>query len=629
MAKHLRYHHLLFYPGALCLLLLFHKEVHGQNFLEPIPDSSRIYQFRHDYETPEGEAFSTIDTLIGSVHTYDPKLRNGFLPASTGPIGQPYKPLLLSLPSAGFSFRPSPLGNYLFSNDCVPSYLTGKPFTHLFYIMGLKKEQNLSIEHSQNVLPNVSVGLSFRLSDFPGYYPQQATENKNLNIRLRYKTGNNRYGLQTHYLHNKIRLRENGGILYDSIFEQNLETSRDRYEIRLSEAMNRIRENGYFLKQYFRLARPKTDTSASKRIFFSLPGMITHSVLISRHFHVYEDEMSGSDTAFYPHNYYSSATSYDSVSIRMIENRLTWTNMAAGSAEQVIGISAGLRHQYAELSGYMPVSYFRLFIPFITLGIAPFHGLNFGFHGEHVAGEGFGGDYVLQANAGLSGDFGKITFSSELTGISPGYFYREYASNHYRWSNDFRRESYITQNLDYSCRGWHAQLSHTEIRDAVYLDTLAQPVQKDGNVSYLKAYVGKNMVFRRWGLDIRLYWQDASDDEIFRFPQFMAYGGLHYTRELFRQALRVRAGAECYFHSGYFADAYTPATISFYRQNVKRVGEYPFTNLFLTLQIKRSRIFLKYDNLLYLAGQFTYYTVPDYPLQDGGFRFGVSWMFYD
>jgi hypothetical protein len=80
--------------------------------------------------------------------------------------------------------------------------------------------------------------------------------------------------------------------------------------------------------------------------------------------------------------------------------------------------------------------------------------------------------------------------------------------------------------------------------------------------------------------------------------------------------------------SSYFADAYMPALRSFYLQNEKEIGNYPFLDVYLALKVKRARIFVKYTNVFGLTQDFNYYTTPHYPMLDPRFYLGVSWRFY-
>ena len=89
----------------------------------------------------------------------------------------------------------------------------------------------------------------------PGAYLRQRANHINFVATLQYFTKNKRYGVIANFLLNRLVISENGGIKYDSIFEQNLETNRQILAIKLDQAENRVRENGFFMKHYFNLSR--------------------------------------------------------------------------------------------------------------------------------------------------------------------------------------------------------------------------------------------------------------------------------------------------------------------------------------------------------------------------------------
>lgn len=72
-----------------------------------------------------------------------------------------------------------------------------------------------------------------------------------------------------------------------------------------------------------------------------------------------------------------------------------------------------------------------------------------------------------------------------------------------------------------------------------------------------------------------------------------------------------------------------PALRSFYLQDEKEVGGYVHADFFIDFQVKRTRFFVKFQNLLSVAGENFYYQIPHYPLQDLSFKFGLSWRFHD
>lgn len=81
--------------------------------------------------------------------------------------------------------------------------------------------------------------------------------------------------------------------------------------------------------------------------------------------------------------------------------------------------------------------------------------------------------------------------------------------------------------------------------------------------------------------------------------------------------------------SDYYASAFNPAMLTFYKQNNELMKYYPVADLFINLKVKSARIFLRLENIdqhLFSPG---YFTAPTYPAADRGFKFGVSWMFWN
>ena len=241
----------------LLVFLLGKHELFAQDTVITTLDSAKVYYFRSDFETLGPEFLTGIDTVITSIQKYDPLKTPENYYASTGNIGQAainmmYNPVLKS----GFDFgNTSAFEKFLFYTDSLNYHWVGRPYTHLKYTMGSKKEQNLSVDASQNVSSWFNVGLTFRYTNGPGYYPNQQSDDKNFAFKTRFQTKNYRYMVLASYLHNKIKAEENGGIKYDSLFEQNIEPTRKNYEVNLNTAITGYKENTYSVKQYFFLSK--------------------------------------------------------------------------------------------------------------------------------------------------------------------------------------------------------------------------------------------------------------------------------------------------------------------------------------------------------------------------------------
>ncbi len=148
-------------------------------------------------------------------------------------------------------------------------------------------------------------------------------------------------------------------------------------------------------------------------------------------------------------------------------------------------------------------------------------------------------------------------------------------------------------------------------------------------MTVLNLHLGKVFNVGNFSFDTRIVYQKASKEEAIRIPEFIGDLSIYYTKALFKNASIVQIGIDFLYNTSYKAYAYMPATRSFYVQNNKTIGNYIYADVFLNLQVKRARLFLKYINLMSLFNMYDYYTVPSYPMQDDGIRFGVSWMFYD
>jgi hypothetical protein len=103
----------------------------------------------------------------------------------------------------------------------------------------------------------------------------------------------------------------------------------------------------------------------------------------------------------------------------------------------------------------------------------------------------------------------------------------------------------------------------------------------------------------------------------------------YYENAFFKGVLKFQLGFDFYINSAYYADAWMPATGLFYRQNISKVGEYPFLDGFLNWKIKRTRFFIKYTNALAGIAGYNYFTTYGYPMNPGSLKFGLSWTFYD
>ena len=614
-------------------LFPFQMSLYAQDSIPSVLDSAKIYSFSANFEQQGSHFLHPIDTLITNVENYDPPTRPGKYYASLGNVGlanhnQIFSPIIKS----GYSFGISSFDQYRFLNDSLKYYWVGKPYTHLEYVMGYKKEQNLLVDHSQNIASWFNLGLKFHYVNSPGLYKNQQSDDKNFVIKTRFQTPNYRYIVLANYIHNKLKVEENGGIRYDTVFEENIKTDRRGFITNLSSANNQIKENSFFVKQYFKLSKRHRFRLADSAQSASLPdrinpGNISHAIRISDVSYLYQQSLSDTN-GFYALTLDSLNPTYDSTHIFQIENQLSWTN-ADNAKDQLLTFNFALRHIYAEQWVDSVVSNFNQLIPNGMMNINLSDKLDLRVYADLVLGQTYGGDFNLKADLSLKTKFGVIKYTLHNANQEAVGFFQSYKSNHFIWDNNFKKQYFLINRFSYSYKSVFAGANIFAIQNFVFLDSLGKPKQLNKNIQILHLQLRKLIKLGNWTMDTRLNYQKASSTQAVRIPDFVGDVSVFYTKDLFKQAAIFQTGLDVSYNTSYYAMAYMPATRSFYVQNNQSVGNYFYANAFINLQIKRSRLFLKYHNLGFLAGDFRYYTVPSYPMQDGGFRFGISWMFYD
>jgi hypothetical protein len=248
------------------LLIAVHSSASPADSLKTKKDSTAVSYLFNDFEKFGNLRLHSLDTAITGYQNYDPLLKESPFHATQGNIGQASRNLTPYpfMGNSGFDYGIHNFDAYLFKNDSIKYYRVLKTFTEIQYEQGAKKETFLRAVFSRNLYRSLNLGFDIRVMNAPGAYLRQRTNHINFVTTLQFFTKDNRYGVIANFLLNRLKINENGGIKYDSVFEENLEKNRQVYEINLENATNRIRENGFFMKHYFNLSRhPKNEKDTS------------------------------------------------------------------------------------------------------------------------------------------------------------------------------------------------------------------------------------------------------------------------------------------------------------------------------------------------------------------------------
>ena len=127
----------------------------------------------------------------------------------------------------------------------------------------------------------------------------------------------------------------------------------------------------------------------------------------------------------------------------------------------------------------------------------------------------------------------------------------------------------------------------------------------------------------------QVYYFLNTNKDVVRIPDLSYYTSDYFAFDLVKNVLSLEVGFELYYYTKYRGMAFSPSTGVYYAQEIKKIGNHPYLNLFLTAKLKRTRFYLKWDHAY--AGQIekNYFHVLNYPIPGSVLRMGLSWTFYD
>jgi hypothetical protein len=89
----------------------------------------------------------------------------------------------------------------------------------------------------------------------------------------------------------------------------------------------------------------------------------------------------------------------------------------------------------------------------------------------------------------------------------------------------------------------------------------------------------------------------------------------------------VNIGVTFKYFTKYKANAYNPLLAEFTLQNDEEIG-FPTFDVFINAQVRRTRLYLKVDNVTSGFTEKNYFSAPNYPYRDLTIRFGLVWNWF-
>ncbi len=651
-----------------------------------IHDRIRIWNLTDDFTLVDS---ARIDTALSGFQADYEMFKYSFSNTFTGNTGGPFNSNLLTHRKSFNEFIfVSPLRVFLTQPEDLTFYNTKTPYTNLTFIHSdpsRRAEENFRASFTQNINKDWNYGLEYYILSSVGLYNAQQVDNRNFKFFMSYS--GEKYSAEGAILYNKANQYENGGLLDDNedlvIHAKELEYDQaDIIPMKFNNATNNIENIQFFYNHSLGIGKIKMKKEVAvepepkdsmvmmndsvpllptknKDVdeFTELPvSTVFHTLQISNYARNYNIESlsnyfdSDKNMRFYENVYNDSVQTADTTKYTLIKN----TFQIKFNEEANSLLRFGLR-------GYLSNEVKHYKFPIASPGLnsddeAIYKNSDTTLVTSYVGGQIFknlGKNFWWNAGAKMyfqgyrSGDMqvdGQINTMYRVFKDTAGVYAKgklelrtaefleqQYSSNHFVWDNSFKQEKNITleAGLKLPTRNLSLSWQSRTMTDYVYWNQDALPTQTTKVISAFQITLLKKFRWGPFNSNNQLAYQYSSDQSIYPLPEFAGFSSNYFNFYLAKRVLNIQMGADVRYQTAFYAPAYMPATGQFYNQNDVEIGNYPFIDLFLNIQLKRARVFIKADHINQSFMDRNYFISKGYAYQPTRIRYGISWNFYD
>ena len=576
------------------------------------------------YAAPGYPYFNSFSETGNSDTTLN-NIQNSFSGNILGNIGLPSYNLVQSLSNdpLGTRYYKLPFQNDLFKNTDPVYYFSSPLYTQIYASAGQVKEQALKLIHSQLINKKVNVTLKFNRYSSTGFYSKQLSYVNNLMLSSHYTTNNGRWGYLSHFLFNKIKFQENGGISTDSLFKENIFINKQLLPVKLQNARRNIRTSEISFTQFFRLNKNADSTR-------NFNHYIYHTSTYENNFYQYIEPSI--TKGFYKHFYIDSTKTNDSTHLMKIANEARYV---LKQKNEKILFYAGFKNEFTQM--HLQTKNRTYNNDFALIG-AYWQNKNSNFtlnsENEYIFKGINLGDYRINLWSTINTNFKHLQLHTQLIAENRNQdlLFRYNESNNFNWANNFNKIQSNQAEVKIHFRDWKFFIEGTikSLTNAVYFNNDALPVQYNNKVNVTRLTLGKELaLFKVIHFNNTINYQLISDTTFIKIPSLVSFHQLYYQGNLYKKNLQLQIGFQCTYISAYTGNAYMPATNVFYTQNTQQLGNYPYVDFFMNAQIKPVRFFVKLSHLNQGFSGFNYNLVSGYYQADRAIKFGLIWLFWD
>ena len=554
-------------------------------------------------------------TSIDQIHRYN----QGLEYLSIGNIGLSGYNLLFNIEEYA-TFSPSlTIGNKKY---LPKQFDVKKPYTELNYILGSKEEQVLRVLHTQNISQLANFSFGFDKIKSKGFYNNQASSNNHLYANTWFKTKNERHKISLHIDHERIFNEHNGGVLYDTLFEQDLLLNRNRelMDVNLSSASSTINRTNLQLEQQFQFSQS----------FDSLKNGFSHTIYTKvsgfKNERIFKD--SSLNMSYYNQILIDSLITNDIIKYEGVQGVAGYQfNKCKGKGN--LNLSTFVKWQ--------SLNYIQHVSDTIVKSLSV--GTNFQFKNQKFSIL-LDGNYYLDGYRKKDIDFkGGLNYyftedwSFGLRGsyqiISPSLDLRSYYGNNTSWENTFSTTDYLSVSGSLTSEKHNLDLivAYNDVFNPVYFNFIGEPQQINGVSQVIQFSARKEFDLKKWSIIPKMVYQYNGGYNVYRLPEYYADLTIAYKTKMYKNSLNVFIGADVVYYAPTEMMSFQPMVNQYNLDDTRIAGNYPFIDVFLNARIKTVRFFVKATHVNSGLFGFKYYGANNYPLKDRTIQFGLNWIF--
>ena len=525
--------------------------------------------------------------------------------------------------------------NYEKTND-IRYYEVPTPTTEIAYRTGLQQGQVLESLFTLNFSKRKNAAIKYKGLRSLGVYRNSLASHGNFSTMYRYNTKNERYYFKGHISTQDLFNNESGGLTPTSlaafINEDPNFSNRGRLDVNLEGTETELEGERFHISHNYKLFSKK-DSLEQQFSNLKIGHEFTHENKI------YTFTESQLNTAVFG-NSNTTAGFEDVVENKSVSNQL----FLDFNSKYILG-NFKVKTTYLNYSyGYNSI----LNTQTATVTSPKLKGSVVSFGADWNARLG---NFDLKTTSEISPGSNRLSgsnFSSSLhyrkdslltvnarillNSKSPNFNTLLYQSSYdaYNWQNDSFKNINTRSLLVSTKMKWlQLNVTFTNIENYTYFDSSSKPKQSGENVSYLKVKLLNEFTFGKFSLNNTMLYQNVSNGkDVFRVPNFVTRNTFYYSDFFFKgNPLYLQTGITFNYFSKFKANAFNPLLNEFTIQNSTEIG-FPSIDVFVNAQIRRTRIYLKADNISSTFLKKNYFSAPNYPYRDFVIRFGLVWNWF-